>query len=96
MNVFSPMKALGVVLTLAGLLFPLAAHAQTAKLRVGMARAYAKGTIFTLNNPEAAVRGVLKQKVETSDLISNELIEEINRLDAGKVAADAKAYTYAR
>jgi NitT/TauT family transport system substrate-binding protein len=125
---------------------------------VGMARAYAKGTIFTLNNPEAAVRivyelfpetrptgkdeatavredvkvlqarmphfllepagvrrwgessevnfrdyidflvkwGVLKQKVETSDLITNELIEEINRLDAGKIAADAKAYTYAR
>jgi NitT/TauT family transport system substrate-binding protein len=125
---------------------------------VGLGRAYAKGTIFTLNNPEAAVRivyevfpetrptgkdeatavredvkvlearmphfllepagvkrwgessevnyrdyidflvkwGVLKQKVETSDLITNELIEEINRLDAKKVAADAKAYTYAK
>jgi NitT/TauT family transport system substrate-binding protein len=125
---------------------------------VGLARAYAKGTIFTLNNPEAAVRivyevfpetrptgkdeatavredikvlearmphfllepagvkrwgessqvnyrdyidflvkwGVLKQKVETTDLITNELIEEINRLDAGKVAADAKAYTYSK
>jgi NitT/TauT family transport system substrate-binding protein len=125
---------------------------------VGLARAYAKGTIFTLNNPEAAVRivyelfpetkptgkdepaairedvkvlearmphfllehagvrrwgensevnyrdyvafllkwGVLKQTVETSDLVTNELIEEINRLDAGKVAADAKAYTYSR
>ena len=125
---------------------------------VGLARAYAKGTIFTLNNPEAAVRivyelfpetkptgkdeqaairedvkvlearmphfllehagvrrwgensevnyrdyvafllkwGVLRQTVETSDLVTNELIEEINRLDAGKVAADAKAYTYSR
>jgi NitT/TauT family transport system substrate-binding protein len=125
---------------------------------VELGRAYAKGTIFTLNNPEAAVRivyeifpetrptgkdeatavredvkvlearmphfllepagvkrwgessevnyrdyidflvkwGVLKQKVETSDLITNELIEEINRLDAKKVAADAKAYTYAK
>jgi NitT/TauT family transport system substrate-binding protein len=125
---------------------------------VGLGRAYAKGTIFTLNNPEAAVRivyeiypetrptgkdeatavredvkvlearmphfllepagvkrwgessevnyrdyidflvkwGVLKQKVETSDLITNELIGEINRLDAKKVAADAKAYTYAK
>lgn len=125
---------------------------------VGMARAYAKGTIFTLNNPEAAVRivyeifpetkptgkdeatavrddvkvlqarlphfllepagvrrwgessevnyrdyvdflvkwGVLKQKVETSDLISNELVEEINRLDAARIATEAKAYTYAR
>lgn len=135
---------------------------ETVKMRrkelVGMARAYAKGTIFTLNNPEAAVRivyelfpetkptgkdeatavrddvkvlqarmphfllepagvrrwgessevnyrdyvdfllkwGVLKQKVETSDLISNELIDEINRLDAAKIAAEAKAYTYAR
>ena len=125
---------------------------------VGMARAYSKGTIFTLYNPEAAVRivyeifpetkptgkdeatavrddvkvlqarmphfllepagvrrwgessevnyrdyvdfllkwGVLKQKVETSDLITNELIEEINRLDAAKIASEAKAYTYAR
>ena len=114
---------------------------------VGMARAYAKGTIFTLNNPEAAVQivyelfpetkptgkdeptavredvkvlearmphflleppgvrrwgesnegnyrdyiafllrwGVLKQSVESSDLVSNELTEEINRLDAAKV-----------
>jgi hypothetical protein len=40
--------------------------------------------------------GVLKQKVETSDLTTNELIDEINRLDAKKVAADAKAYTYAK
>ncbi|HTY78194.1 MAG TPA: ABC transporter substrate-binding protein [Candidatus Bathyarchaeia archaeon] len=125
---------------------------------VGLGRAYAKGTIFTLNNPEAAVRivyevfpetrptgkdeatairedvkvlearmphfllepagvkrwgessevnyrdyidflvkwGVLKQKVETSDLITNELIEEINRLDVKKVAADARAYTYTK
>ncbi len=124
----------------------------------GLARAYAKGTIFTLNNPEAAVRivyeifpevrptgkdeatavredvkvlqarmphfllepagvrrwgessevnyrdyidfllkwGVLKQKVETGDLITNELIEVINRLDAAKIATEAKAYTYAR
>jgi NitT/TauT family transport system substrate-binding protein len=123
-----------------------------------MARAYAKGTIFTLNNPEAAMRivyeifpeakptgkdeatavrddvkvlqarmphfllepagvrrwgessevnyrdyvdsllkwGVLKQKVEMSDLITNELIEEINRLDAVKIASEAKAYAYAR
>jgi hypothetical protein len=40
--------------------------------------------------------GVLKQKVETSDLITNDLIEDINRLDAVKIAAEAKAYTYAR
>src|SRR5499433_2649813 len=123
---------------------------------IALARAYAKGTIFTLANPEAAVRivyevfpqtkptgkdeatavredlkvlearmphfklepagvkrwgesseanyreyidflvkwAVLKQKVETSDLITNELIGDINQLDARKVATDAKAYTY--
>ena len=125
---------------------------------VGLGRAYAKATVFTLNNPEAAVRivyevfpqtkptgkdeatavkddvkvlearmphwrlepagvtkwgensevnyrdyidfllkwGVIKQKVETPDLITNELIDEINQLDVAKVAAEAKAYRYAR
>jgi len=125
---------------------------------VGLARAYAKGTIFTIANPEAAVRivyevfpqtrptgkdeatavredlkvlearmphyrlepagvkrwgensevnyrdyvdflvkwGVITQKVPTSDLITNDLIEDVNRMDAGKIAAEAKAYRYAR
>jgi len=40
--------------------------------------------------------GVIKQRVETSDLITNELIDEINRFDAAKIAADAKTYTYGR
>jgi len=128
------------------------------KEMIGLGRAYAKGTIFTLNNPEAAVRivyevfphtrptgkdeatairddvkvlearmphwrlepagvqkwgenslanyreyvdflvkwAVIKQKVETTDLVTNELIDDINRLDAAKIAAEAKAYTYAR
>ena len=125
---------------------------------VGLARAYAKGTIFTIANPEAAVRivyevfpqtkptgkdeatavredlkvlearmphyrlepagvkrwgensevnyrdyvdflvkwGVITQKVPTSDLITNDLIDEVNRMDVGKIAAEAKAYRYAR
>jgi NitT/TauT family transport system substrate-binding protein len=125
---------------------------------VALGRAYAKATVFTLNNPEAAVRivyevfpqtkptgkdeatavkddvkvlearmphwrlepagvtkwgensevnyrdyidfllkwGVIKQKVETPDLITNELIDEINQLDVAKVASEAKAYRYAR
>ena len=125
---------------------------------VGLARAYAKGTIFTIANPEAAVRivyelfpqtkptgkdeatavredlkvlearmphyrlepagvkrwgensevnyrdyvdflvkwGVITQKVPTSDLITNDMIEEVNRMDVGKIAAEAKAYRYAR
>ena len=125
---------------------------------IALARAYAKGTIFTLANPEAAVRivyevfpqtkptgkdeatavredlkvlearmphfklepagvkrwgenseanyreyidflvkwNVITQKVPTSDLITNEMIEEINRMDVAKIAADAAAYRYSR
>jgi NitT/TauT family transport system substrate-binding protein len=121
---------------------------------VGLARGYAKGTIFTINNPEAAVRilyeifpelkptgkdeatavrddtkvlqaritnwklekagvkrwgenseanyaayavfllkwGVIKEKVDAKDLITNELIDEINKFDAGKIISEAKAY----
>jgi NitT/TauT family transport system substrate-binding protein len=121
---------------------------------VGLARGYAKGTIFTINNPEAAVRilyeifpelkptgkdeatavrddtkvvqaritnwklekagvkrwgenseanyaayavfllkwGVIKEKVDAKDLITNELIDEINKFDTGKIVAEAKAY----
>jgi len=40
--------------------------------------------------------GVIKQKVETSDLITNELIDETNQLDVAKVVAEAKAYRYSR
>ena len=123
---------------------------------VGLARAYAKGTIFTINNPEAAVRifyevfpaqkptgkdeatalrddikilkaripkwklerggvkrwgenseanyaeyadfllkwGVIKQKVDVKDLITNELIDEINKFDANQIASAAKAYRF--
>jgi NitT/TauT family transport system substrate-binding protein len=121
---------------------------------VGLARAYAKGTIFAINNPEAAVRifyevypdakptgkdeatiireginvlqariptwnperggvkrwgenselnyasymdfllkwGVIKQKVDVKDVVTNELIDDINKFDASKVVAEAKAY----
>ncbi|HZP36003.1 MAG TPA: ABC transporter substrate-binding protein, partial [Methylomirabilota bacterium] len=123
---------------------------------VGVARAYAKGTIFTIANPEAAVRivyevfpqtrptgkdeatavredmrvlearmphyklepagvkrwgesseanyaayvdflvkwGVITRKVPTGDLITNELIDEINRMDPARIAAEAAAYRY--
>jgi NitT/TauT family transport system substrate-binding protein len=40
--------------------------------------------------------GVIKQKVDTSELITNELIEDMNKLDMAKVAAEAKAYRYSR
>ncbi len=124
------------------------------KEAIAVARGYAKGTIFAINNPEAAVRilyevfpqtkptgkdeatairddtkvlqariqnwrlekagvkrwgenaeanyaayadfllkwGIIKEKVDAKDLITNELIDEINRFDASKIAAEAKGY----
>ena len=121
---------------------------------MGLARGYAKGTIFTIANPEAAVRvlyeifpelkptgkdeatairddtrvlqarivnwklekagvkrwgessernfaayadfllkwGIIKEKVDAKDLITNELIDEINQFDVGKIVTEAKAY----
>jgi len=124
------------------------------KEAIGLARGYAKGTIFALTNPEAAVRifyevfpaqkptgkdeatalrnelnvlrarlpqlklergnvtrwgenseknyaeyanfllkwGVINQKVDVKDLVTNELIGEINKFNPSKIAAEAKAY----
>ena len=124
------------------------------KEAIGLARGYAKGTIFTINNPEVAVRilyevfpqtkptgkdeataikddtkvvqaritnwklekagvkrwgesseanytayadfllkwGVIKEKVVSKDLITNELIDEINKFDVSKIVTEAKAY----
>ncbi len=121
---------------------------------IALARGYAKGTIFTISNPEAAVRilyevfpevkptgkdettaardeakvlqaripnwrlekggvkrwgesseanyaayldfllkwGVINGKIDAQDLITNELIDEINRFDSSKIVDDAKAY----
>jgi NitT/TauT family transport system substrate-binding protein len=125
---------------------------------VALGRGYAKGTIFAVSNPEAAIRilyeiypqtkptgkdeatairddvkvlqaravnwkldkagvkkwgenseanygayaefmlkwGVIKQKVDARELISNELIGEINNFDPNKIAAEAKAYKYGK
>jgi NitT/TauT family transport system substrate-binding protein len=124
------------------------------KEAAAVARGYARGTIFAINNPEAAIRmlyevypqtrptgkdeatairddvrvlqarivnwkldkagvskwgenseanyaayaefllkwGVIKQKVDVHDLITNELIGAINNFDPAKVAAEARAY----
>jgi NitT/TauT family transport system substrate-binding protein len=121
---------------------------------IALAQGYAKGTVFAIANPEAAIRilwevypftkatgkdeatamrddlvtlkarmknwrfepvgvtkwgenseanytayvdflvqnGVLKEKIATGDLITNELIDEINKFDAGAIAAQAKSY----
>ena len=125
------------------------------KEAVALAQGYAKGTVFAIANPEAAVRilwevypqtkatgkdeatalrddvktlearirnwkldkagvsrwgenseanyaaygdflqkwGVIKEKVPASDLVTNELIPEINDFDAAATAAEAKAFT---
>ncbi len=36
--------------------------------------------------------GIIKQKVDVKDLVTNEYIEEINKFDASAIAAQAKAY----
>lgn len=121
---------------------------------VALGRGYARGTIFSINNPEAAVRilyevfpetrptgkdettairddvkvlqaripnwrldkvgvsrwgqsseadyaeylafllkwGVISVKIKTEDVITNDLIDDINRFDADKLARDAKAF----
>ncbi|MEO8159587.1 MAG: ABC transporter substrate-binding protein [Betaproteobacteria bacterium] len=124
------------------------------KQAVAVAQGFAKGTLFTIANPEAAIRilwevypqtkpigkdeatalrddlkvleariqnwrldkggvtkwgessehnysayvdflqkwGIIKEKVPVRDLITNDLIGEINALDGGKIIAEAKAY----
>jgi NitT/TauT family transport system substrate-binding protein len=124
------------------------------KEAVALARGYAKGTIFAIANPEAAVRilyevfpqtkptgkdeataihddvrvlqarivnwkldkagvkrwgensetnyaayesfllkwGITKEKVAVTDLVTNELIDDINKFDAARITAEAKAY----
>ncbi|MFK5073644.1 hypothetical protein ACI4BE_29375, partial [Klebsiella pneumoniae] len=37
-------------------------------------------------------QGVLKEKIATSDIITNDLIDDINAFDAAAVIAEAKAY----
>jgi NitT/TauT family transport system substrate-binding protein len=121
---------------------------------IALGRAYAKGEVFAIANPEAAVRMVyevfpqtkptgkdeatairddvkvlsarmehwklepagvkkwgensevnyrdyvafmlkwkiIKEKVDSNDLITNELIDDMNRFDAAKITAEAKAY----
>jgi NitT/TauT family transport system substrate-binding protein len=121
---------------------------------IALARSYAKGTVFAIANPEAAIRilweifpatkptgkdeatalrddakvlqaraqnwrlekagvkrwgesseanyqayadfmlktGIIKQAVTAQELVTNELIDEINRFDPDKIAAEARAY----
>ena len=38
--------------------------------------------------------GVIKEKVGIQDLITNELIDEINNFDSNSVVAEAKVYRF--
>jgi len=38
------------------------------------------------------VGGIKKEKVGTQEVITNELIDEINRFDSNKIVAEARAY----
>jgi hypothetical protein len=38
--------------------------------------------------------GVIKEKVSAQDLITNDLIDEINRFEVNKIADEAKAYRF--
>lgn len=40
--------------------------------------------------------GIIKQKVPVQDLVTNDLIEEINNFDPAQVAAEARAYRYSK
>jgi NitT/TauT family transport system substrate-binding protein len=124
------------------------------KEAVALARSYAKGTVFAIANPEAAIRilwevfpatkptgkdeatalrddtkvlqaraqnwrlekagvkrwgenseanyqayadfmlktGIIKQPITAKELVTNELVDEINRFDPEKIAAEARAY----
>jgi NitT/TauT family transport system substrate-binding protein len=126
------------------------------KEAIALARGYAKGTIFAMNNPEATVRilyevfpqarptgkdeatairddikvlqarianwrlenggvkrwgessearcsqyldllrkwGVIKEKLSVQDVVTNELIDEINNFDSNSVVAEAKVYRF--
>jgi NitT/TauT family transport system substrate-binding protein len=126
------------------------------KEAVALARGYARGTVFAMANPEAAIHilyevfpqtrslgkdeavalqedlktlaaraenwklekagvkrwgesseanysdyvdfmlkwGIIKQKVAVHDIITNDLIDEINNFDPTKIAAEARAYRY--
>jgi len=38
--------------------------------------------------------GVIKEKVGVQDIVTNELIDEINRFEVNKIADEAKAYRF--
>jgi NitT/TauT family transport system substrate-binding protein len=72
----------------------LLARAQNWRLEAGGVRRWGESNVkeFDAYEDFLVKWNVLKQRVPATDLVTNELIDEINRFDAAKVAAEAKAF----
>lgn len=72
----------------------LEARAQHWKLEAGGVKRWGESPIKDYDAYEDFLvkEGVVKQKLPATDLVTNDLIAEVNRLDMNRVAAAAKAY----
>jgi NitT/TauT family transport system substrate-binding protein len=72
----------------------LMARAQNWRLEAGGVRRWGESNVkeFDAYEDFLVKWNVLKQRVPATDLVTNDLIDEINRFDAAKIAAEAKAF----
>jgi NitT/TauT family transport system substrate-binding protein len=72
----------------------LNARAKNWRLEAGGVKAWGENSLANYNAYVDFLikHGVLKVKVDANDLVTNDLIGDINKFDAGAVAAEAKAY----
>jgi NitT/TauT family transport system substrate-binding protein len=72
----------------------LRARAEHWKLEAGGVKRWGESPLKDYDNYQEFLlkEGVIKQKVPVSDIVSNELIGDVNKVDLNKVAAAAKAY----
>jgi hypothetical protein len=47
---------------------------------------------IAIGRPQGLKWGIIKERVDVKDLVTNELIDEINRFDAAAIAAEARAW----
>ena len=72
----------------------LLARAQHWRLEAGGVKRWGESSIKDFDAYEDFLLkwGVIKQKVPATDLVTNDLLDEINQFDADKIASEAKAY----
>jgi NitT/TauT family transport system substrate-binding protein len=72
----------------------LDARAEHWKLEAGGVKRWGESNVREFDAYEDFLlkQGVIAQKVPATDLVTNELIADVNRIDAGKIVAAAKAY----